>query len=90
MVENKLRNARAAVRTHGGEVYFDFTAGGRVVGEYEGVGIRMLETVTWEVDVSAPGSGKIYSVVNESKSPKQVLPQGYQLPSPPLELRKPR
>ncbi len=85
-IENIIRKARAAAREQGGDVYFDFTAEGRVVGEHEGVQIRVLEKVTWKVDVRAAGSDKTIPVVNETASPEvpgTVTPPGEGMTKPP-------
>ena len=67
-VENVMRNARAAVRTQGGEVYFDFRAVCRIAGDHQGVQIRMLESVTWKADVRPAGSERVLQVLNEGAS----------------------
>lgn len=80
-VENIVRKSRAAVREQGGDVYFDFTAECKVIGEREGVEIRVLEKVTWKVGVRSAGSENVVSVVNETASP--TLPTLPTLPKAP-------
>ena len=71
-IENVVRNARAAVREYGGDVYFDFQAQCRVVGVYEGVEVRVLEKVTWQAEVRPAGSDKLIPILNETASPTGV------------------
>ena len=64
-VENVLRNARGYMRAVGGDVYFDFTADCRIVGEYEGVSIRVVEDVHWQIDGRLFGGGNIIQILDE-------------------------
>jgi hypothetical protein len=80
-VENALRRARAATQEQGGEVFYDFTAVRRVQGEHEGVEIRVLESVTWNVDVRAVGTDRIVPVVNERATPTPLSRPGAQAPA---------
>jgi hypothetical protein len=80
-IENIVRKARAAVREQGGDVYFDFTAECRVVGEYEGVQIRVLEKVTWKAEVRLAGSDRTIPIVNLTDSPA-VSPAPKAVPPP--------
>jgi uncharacterized protein DUF4157 len=68
-VENVLRAARREVTAKGGDVNFDFTADCKVVGEYEGVEIRVLEKVTWKVDARLPGSDTTVVLLHETATP---------------------
>ena len=81
LVENKARDARDAVREQGGNVYFDFSAECRVVGEYEGVRILALESASWQL-AARTSKTKIILFLNESATPPQVLPPNYTFPSP--------
>jgi hypothetical protein len=73
-VENAVRNARNATRAQGGEVYFDFTAEVRVTGQHEGVEIRVLEKVTWKVEVRPAGTDTVIPVLNETATVPSVAP----------------
>jgi Domain of unknown function (DUF4157) len=70
-IENTIRRARIAVKEQGGEVFFDFTAVCRVVGDHEGVQIRVLEKVTWNVDARIAGADKLIPVVHTTAVPVQ-------------------
>ncbi|HEV2914314.1 MAG TPA: DUF4157 domain-containing protein [Pyrinomonadaceae bacterium] len=73
-IENVVRRTRDAAREYGGEVNFDFTAECRVAGEHEGVEIRVLEKVTWKVEVRMPGSDTLVPVLNETAYPTVTPP----------------
>ena len=64
-VENVIRRARLAVQEHGGEVFYDFQADCRIVGEFEGVSIRVVEDVRWSADVRAAGRDQITPILDE-------------------------
>lgn len=71
-VENVLRRARDAALEHGGEVFFDFKATVRIIGQHEGVDIRVLEEVTWAIDVRAAGSEKIIPILRDHGAPAPI------------------
>nr|BAU09330.1 hypothetical protein [Streptomyces roseoverticillatus] len=75
VVENVMRRARDAVEKQGGEVFFDFTADCRILGERQGVTIRAPEDVHWKAEVRAAGSDKLVPILNE----RATVP-----PAPPL------
>jgi hypothetical protein len=83
-IENLVRKARTATREQGGEVDFDFTATCRVVGDHEGVQIRVLEEVTWKVGVRAAGSDNVVPLINETAAPAAQLPA-----TPPASVAQP-
>jgi hypothetical protein len=64
-VENVIRRARTAAQEQGGEVFFDFEAECRIVGEYEGVSIRVVENARWQAEVRAAGSDRLVTILNE-------------------------
>jgi hypothetical protein len=64
-IENVLRNARGYMRAVGGEVYFDFTADCRIVGEHQGVSIRVVEDVHWQIDGRLSGGNNIIQILDE-------------------------
>src|SRR5262249_34925515 len=56
LIENQIATWRNEVRAAGGELYYDFKVSCRVVGEFEGVTIRVLESITWKLERRLPGS----------------------------------
>ena len=64
-VENVLRTSRAYMRLEGGDVFFDFEADCRIVGEHEGVSIRVVEDVRWQIDGRLPGSDDFIHILDE-------------------------
>jgi Domain of unknown function (DUF4157) len=65
-VENIIRRTRIATQQQGGEAFFDFRAVCRVQGTHDGVEIRILEQVTWDLEVRAAGSDTLTSVLRET------------------------
>ena len=65
-VENLIRRARDATSEQGGEVFYDFRALCRTVGEHEGVQIRVVESVTWNADIRAAGSERLVPIIHET------------------------
>ncbi|WP_281394669.1 DUF4157 domain-containing protein [Streptomyces rectiverticillatus] len=68
VVENTMRRARDAVSKQGGEVFFDFQADCRILGERQGVTIRGPETVHWKAEIRAAGSDSLTPILNERAS----------------------
>jgi hypothetical protein len=67
-VENHIRRARAAALEHGGEVFFDFEAECRIVGEHQGVSIRVVETVHWRAEVRVAGTDRIVPILSRRET----------------------
>ena len=64
-VENVIRRARTAVQEQGGEVFFDFEAECLIVGEHEGVSIRVVESAHWQAEVRPSGSNRFVPILDE-------------------------
>ena len=81
-VENVLRNARGYMRAVGGDVYFDFTADCRIVGEHEGVSIRVVEDVHWQIDGRLYGGNNVIQILDEHAVVPTMPPASAPTPSP--------
>jgi len=68
VVENRVVQARAYVKEHGGDVFFEVTAECRIQGDVEGVQIRNLETITWKAEVRAAGSDNLVPIPGANKT----------------------
>jgi hypothetical protein len=55
-IENTIRVWRNEVAAVGGELYYDIKVTCRVLGEFEGVTIRVLESITWKLERRMPGT----------------------------------
>jgi hypothetical protein len=65
-VENVIRRARTATTEQGGEVFFDFEAECRVVGDHDGVSIRIVESAHWRAEVRAAGTDHLVPILDET------------------------
>ncbi len=79
-VENVIRRARIATQEQGGEVFFDFEAECRVVGDHEGVSIRVVESAHWRAEVRAAGSDRLVPILNE-RAAVPITPAATRSPS---------
>jgi uncharacterized protein DUF4157 len=73
-VENVVRISRAYMRVEGGDVFFDFEADCRIVGEHEGVSIRVVEDVRWQIDGRLPGSDDLIHILDQRAAVPAMTP----------------
>ena len=65
-VENRIREIRANAR---GELNYNFKVAYRIHGEYQGVTIKVLESITWELEERALGSADFNLLFRRSEAP---------------------
>ena len=80
IVESRVAQARAYVKAHGGDVFFEVTADCRVRGDVEGVRILELETITWKADVRAAGSNTLVPIPGANQT--AAVPTSTPAPAP--------
>ena len=82
-LENVIRKARIVTQEQGGEVFFDFTADCTVVGEYEGVAVRTVDSAHWTAEVRAAGSDTLTQILDVQAAVPQPTPPAVQAPAAP-------
>jgi hypothetical protein len=69
LIENHLQEWRDEIAVTGGELYYDFTVQAHVVGEFEGVTIRVLDSITWKLERRLPGTDTIETLFTHTGVP---------------------
>jgi hypothetical protein len=69
LIENQIRAWRDEIAVTGGELYYDFTVHAHVVAEFEGVTIRVLDSITWKLERRLPGIDKTETLFEHTGRP---------------------
>lgn len=69
LIENQIRGFRDEIAVTGGELLYDFTVQAHVLKEFEGVSIRVLDSITWKIERRLPGSDKLETLIEETARP---------------------
>lgn len=75
LIENQIRAWRDEIAVTGGELYYDFTVNAHVLvnaqvqREFEGVTIRVLDSITWKLERRLPGTDTIETLFEHTGRP---------------------
>ncbi|HKG58476.1 MAG TPA: DUF4157 domain-containing protein [Pyrinomonadaceae bacterium] len=69
LIENQISTWRKEIMVTGGELHFDFKVIARVVGEVDGVTIRVLESITWKLERRLPGTDDFKTIFEHTGRP---------------------